>query len=112
MRELWIDAQLSPAIAGWLPEVLGLPVRALRDLGLRDADDPEIFQRAKAVQAGILTKDADFLILVGRHGPPPRVIWLTCGNTTNAALQLILTRHGGSLRAWLADGELPLIEIR
>ncbi len=33
-----------------------------------------------------LTKDADLAKMVERLGPPPRVIWLRCGNTSNAAL--------------------------
>jgi predicted nuclease of predicted toxin-antitoxin system len=28
--------------------------------------------------------------MVDRLGPPPAVIWLTCGNTSNAALRILL----------------------
>jgi len=34
---IWIDAQLSPALARWFDEVLGIRAIAVRDLGLRDA---------------------------------------------------------------------------
>ena len=54
----------------------------LRDLGLRDAEDEEIFQAAKAAGAVVLTKDADFRHLLDRFGPPPQVLWLTRGNTS------------------------------
>ncbi len=37
-----------------------------------------------------MTKDADFAEMVDRLGPPPAVIWLTCGNTSNAALRIFL----------------------
>jgi predicted nuclease of predicted toxin-antitoxin system len=40
---LWIDAQLSPAIAGWIRSELGFDAVAIRDIGLRDAEDAEIF---------------------------------------------------------------------
>ena len=48
----------------------------------------EIFHACPAEKAGgeELTKDADFAEMVERLGPPPSVIWLTCGNTSNAAL--------------------------
>lgn len=36
--KVWIDAQLSPAIARWLQETHGVDARALRDLGLRDSE--------------------------------------------------------------------------
>ena len=66
---------------------------------------------ARQHNAIILTKDADFSLLLNQLGQPPRVIWLTCGNTTNAILRDILVRHALELRAWIAGTE-PLIEIR
>jgi predicted nuclease of predicted toxin-antitoxin system len=110
MAAIWIDAQLSPACAHWLPGLIGLPAIALRDLGLRDADDADIFQQAAKADAIVLTKDADFVLLQTRHGPPPRLIWLTCGNTSNSELRTVCERHAAALRAWLVDGS-PLIEI-
>jgi predicted nuclease of predicted toxin-antitoxin system len=38
----------------------------------------------------MLTKDADFPEMVERLGPPAQVIWLTCGNTSNSALRVLL----------------------
>ncbi len=37
-----------------------------------------------------MTKDADFVGLLERLGPPPQVLWVTCGNTSNARLRQIL----------------------
>ncbi len=108
--EIWIDAQLSPSLAFWLGGVVGGSSKALRQIGLRDADDTEIFFRAKDQQAVILTKDADFVLLLQRHGPPPRIIWLTCGNTTNQYLRSLLVAKADVLKNWLKT-EDPLIEI-
>lgn len=83
----WIDAQLPPALAPWLHSTHGIDAVAVRDLGLRDADDAVIFQRARAADAIIVSKDADFVELVSRHGPPPRLLWVTCGNSTNERLR-------------------------
>ena len=49
----------------------------MRDLGLREAKDPEIFAAARLAEAIVLTKDADFVELVERLGPPPRLLWIT-----------------------------------
>lgn len=111
MAAVWVDAQVSPGLAGWLSDALGVPSHAVRDLGLRDADDVVIFARAREQSAIILTKDADFAVLLERRGPPPRIIWLTCGNTTNARLREIISGHAVALRLWMAGNE-PLIEIR
>jgi predicted nuclease of predicted toxin-antitoxin system len=60
---IWIDAHLSPAIAVWITSTFGILAVALRDLGLRDAEDPEIFEAAKAANVVLLTKDSDFVDL-------------------------------------------------
>nr|WP_274517683.1 MULTISPECIES: DUF5615 family PIN-like protein [Microcystis] len=83
---------------------------ALRDLGLRDAEDTEIFQVAKAQRAILMTKDSDFVDLVERLGSPPQIIWLTCGNTSNARLREILSETLPRALELLAAGE-TLVEI-
>lgn len=79
---IWIDAQLSPELARWITETFGLQAHAVRDLGLRDAQDSEIFQAARRAEAIVMTKDNDFAMLLERFGPPPQVLWITCGNTS------------------------------
>ena len=44
---IWIDAQISPAIAAWIRTHFAVNAVAVRDLGLRDAVDQEIFLAAK-----------------------------------------------------------------
>ena len=107
---LWLDAQLPPALAAWIAATFGIPTQAVRDLGLTTAKDPEIFQAARDVKAVLMTKDADFAELVERLGPPPQVLWVTCGNTTNARLQQILSKCMPEAIPRLKAGD-PLIEI-
>lgn len=84
---LWIDAQLSPALSPWVTQTFNnIQTVAVRELGMRDATDHEIFEAARKAQAAVLTKDRDFVHLLDRFGPPPQVIWITCGNTSNAHL--------------------------
>ncbi len=84
---IWLDAQLPPALAVWITATFGIATQAVRDLGLTTAKDPEIFQAARDAEAIVMTKDEDFAELVKRLGAPPQVLWVTCGNTTNAQLQ-------------------------
>jgi predicted nuclease of predicted toxin-antitoxin system len=90
MMLLWIDAQLSPAIATWISKTFATPAVPLRDLGLREATDREIFLAARREGAIVMTKDSDFVRLLENLGVPPKVIWITCGNTSNANLRKIL----------------------
>lgn len=82
---------MSPAVAEWISVNFSVPAVPLRDLGLRDATDRAIFFAARAASAILMTKDSDFLRLLDELGSPPKVIWLTCGNTSNARLRQILT---------------------
>ena len=108
---IWIDAQLSPAIAAWVTANFALSAHAVRDLGLREAADRAIFLSARGASVVVMTKDSDFVRLLEDLGPPPQVIWLTCGNTSNARLKQILTRALPQAIILLESGE-PLVEIR
>jgi predicted nuclease of predicted toxin-antitoxin system len=48
---LWIDAQLSPALAPWLSERFGVQAFSAKYLGHRDAEDAEIFRAAREAGA-------------------------------------------------------------
>lgn len=109
---LWLDAQLSPALAKWITEQF-TPIQAVpvRELGLRNADDREIFAQARSAGAVVMTKDRDFLHLLFEQGPPPQVIWLRVGNSSNQALQAVLLRTLEQALASLGNGE-PWVEVR
>lgn len=83
----WVDAQLPPNLADWLRWTFKVEAYALRELGLRDADDLEIFKRAQQEGIVLISKDSDFVELLLRQQPPPQLLWVTCGNTTNQRLQ-------------------------
>ena len=104
---IWIDAYLSPAISIWITATFGISALALRDIGLRDAEDAEIFEAAKAQGIIFITKDSD---LVNRFGQPPQIILLTCGNTSNDRLKEILSSKLSEALDLLNSGE-PLVEI-
>ncbi len=109
--KLWIDAQLSPALATWLSDRFGVEALAVRDVGLRNARDQEIFFAAREAGATILTKDADFVRLVEKHGPPPSVLWLTSGNTSNARVRELLDVVWPKAIQLLGQGE-TLVELQ
>ena len=110
--EIWIDAQLSPSLALWMNQRFsGLATaHSIRALGLRDSKDKDIFQRAKAQGAIVMTKDADFAALVQQFGAPPQIIWITAGNTTNTRMREILEKHFLTIVEMISNNEI-LIEI-
>ena len=63
MMIIWVDAHLSPAIATWITNTFGVTAVGLREIGLRDAEDPEIFEASRAQGVIVMTKDSDFVDL-------------------------------------------------
>jgi predicted nuclease of predicted toxin-antitoxin system len=97
-------------VAAWIKETFSVEAVAVRDLGLRGAKDVPIFDAARAAGAVVMTKDNDFVELLNRLGPPPQVLWVTCGNTSNARLCEILTRVMPTALKLLNQGD-RLVEI-
>jgi len=93
-----------------MAEELGVDAYSVKYLGLRDARDGEIFMAARASSAVVLTKDSDFVRLLHEHGPPPQILWITLGNTSNSRMKEVLRRTLPSALALLHRGE-PLVEI-
>lgn len=80
-----VDAQLPPALARALREA-GNDVQAVREIGLRDAEDSDIWDDAVATRTTIITKDQDFAERHLASRSAPVIFWLRIGNTSNRAL--------------------------
>ncbi len=109
--KIWVNAQLAPSIANWIAKTFAVEAVAVRDLALRDATNVAIFNAARDATAVVMTQDSDFVDLVNARGVPPQVIWLTCGNTSNARLQEILSTALPRVLELIAAGE-KVVEIK
>ena len=58
-----------------------------------------------------MTKDNDFCDLLYRLGPPPKIIWPTCGNTSNQGLKNILFKFLPQALD-IISGQEVLVEIK
>lgn len=108
--KLWLDAQLSPALASWITSSFSVQCIPVRDLQLRDATDRRIFLSARDAGAVLVSKDVDFLRLLEELGPPPQLIWVTCGNTSNRRLQALFQTAWPQIVSLLDAGE-PIVEL-
>ena len=107
---IWIDAHISPKVAAWLGRRFKVEMSSLLERGLEGATDHRIFAAARLARAVVMTKDDDFVALVRRRGPPPQIVWLTCGNTSNQRLRAIFTAEFPRVLSLLRAGE-ALVEI-
>ncbi len=107
---LWLDAQLPPVLAAFLGQRFDLEALPLREIGLRDAEDREIFEKARQQDVVLVSKDSDFVEMIQRLGPPPRLLWVTCGNVTNDHLCKLFDKLMPEALSMLEDGQ-KIIEI-
>lgn len=108
--KFWIDAQLSPALAPWIKNTFAVDAFSVQWLNLQEMSDRDIFLAARETEAIVITKDYDFVELLEQLGPPPQLIWIRCGNTSNAQMRHILFQSFPEALLLLQEGE-PLVEI-
>ncbi len=64
--------------------------KQIKELGLENNSDIEIWRFAKENNYTIVTFDADFFEISNLKGHPPKIIWLRTGNTTTENIIEIL----------------------
>jgi len=86
--------------------------KQVRELGLENSTDIEIFDFAKRNDFAIVTFDSDFCDLNIIRGFPPKIIWIRTGNTTTKNLENILRKKYDLIELFLNEdyGCLEIIE--
>lgn len=90
--KILFDQNISFRILKNLKEVWP-EAKQVRELGLENKTDREIWNFAKEYDYAIVTFDSDFFDLSNLFGIPPKIIWLRFGNrSTKSLTSLILSR--------------------
>ncbi len=79
--------------------------------GLTQAPDAAIWDYARLNAFTIVTLDADFFDLLSLYGPPPRVIWIRCGNRPTSFYENLLRARHARIAGWLQDPAAGGLEI-
>jgi len=77
--------------------------KQVRELGLENATDIEIFDYAKKNKFAIVTFDSDFCNLIVLKNSPPKIIWLRTGNTTTKNLEILLREKQEIIKIFLSE---------
>ena len=75
----------------------------VRRLGLEKATDRAVWDFARANEFVLVSFDSDFAELAALLGPPPKVIWLRCGNQPTAIIEALLRNQSEALAAFEVD---------
>ena len=77
----------------------------VREVGLENATDIQIWDYAKKNGMSIITFDADFYDFSLVKGHPPKIIWLRTGNKTTSNLEIILRKSYSLINNFLENAD-------
>lgn len=109
MRFLF-DQNISHRILSLLPEPF-LGSTSVKNEGLNNAYDRQIWDYARIHNYIIVTQDSDFNDLNTLFGFPPKIIWIRTGNLKTNAIADILVNNYADLEKFESDSELGCFEI-
>ena len=100
--KLLFDQNLSPRLSRLLADIYPQSVH-VREIGMREADDFEIWEYAKANGYAIVSKDSDFQQRSLLLGAPPKFIWLRVGNCTVKRTEDLLRSYSVAIHTFDLD---------
>lgn len=78
---------------------------------MANASDSSLWEYAKFNKFTLVSLDADFAEMAALLGPPPKVIWLRCGNQPTAVIETLLRDHSNAIGTFELDTAAACIEI-
>lgn len=81
----------------------------VRNVGLRAAEDQQVWEYARAQAFAIVSKDTDFRERSFVEGFPPKVIWLDVGNAGTAVIAELLRSERERIERFEMSDETSLL---
>ncbi len=91
-----ISYRVVKQLKSTLPDIVGV-----KEVGLLDADDFEIWEYARQQNYTVVTFDKDIPTIGSVRGFPPKIIWLRVGNTNNLKLISLITERMTEFQAFI-----------
>lgn len=100
--KLLFDQNLSPRLPKLLADIF--PGSAhIREFGMKEATDTQIWAYAKANGFAIVSKDSDFQARSLLLGHPPKFIWLRVGNCPVKTVEDLLRKYSVAIHTFDLD---------
>jgi len=75
----------------------------VREVGLKEAGDPLVWEYAKNNGLVVISKDSDFHQRSFLYGYPPKVVWVRLGNCSTADVERVLRANFETIKAFDED---------
>ncbi len=108
--KLLFDENLSHKLARRLAELFPDSVH-VRDVGLKAADDPVVWEYAKNNDLMIASKDSDMHQRSFVFGYPPKIVWVRLGNCSTSDVEKLLRKNFAVIKAFYEDGYASFLSL-
>lgn len=108
--KLLFDENLSPKLPRLLADIFPDSTH-VRDVGMKTADDPIIWDYARDNDFMIVSKDADMHDLSLVFGNPPKVVWLRLGNCSTRQVEALLRQEFDVIKLFYEDDFVSLLSL-
>jgi predicted nuclease of predicted toxin-antitoxin system len=108
--KLLFDENLSPKLPNCLSDLFPNSLH-VRDVGMKETNDPIVWNYAKVNNLMIVSKDMDMHDLSLVFGNPPKVIWLRLGNCSTFQVESALRREFNAIQLFYEDENLSLLAL-
>jgi len=103
-----LSYKLCKALAGEFPGC-----RHVREAGLSNGDDADVWNYAAANNLMAISKDQDFRQRAMLLGPPPKCIWIRLGNCSTADIASLLGKRASIIREFQrGEARLLILDAR
>ena len=108
--KLLFDQNISHRLISYIKDIYP-QARQVREIGLENASDKQIWEYAKENDFSIVTFDGDFYDFSLIWGHPPKIIWIRTYNQTTKNIEEILRKHVITFIDFQNDNHLACLEI-
>ncbi len=108
--KLLLDENLSHKLVRLLADLFPGSIH-VREVGLKAADDPVVWEYAKNNGLMIVSKDSDMHQRSFVFGYPPKVVWVRLGNCSTSDVERLLRRHFGAIEAFYEDDYASFLSL-
>lgn len=108
--KLLFDQNLSHKLALRLADLFPDSTH-VREIGLKEAEDPTVWEYAKQQNFMIVSKDADFHQRSFVFGFPPKVVWIRLGNCSTTDVEQIIRKNFVLIKMFAEDEEAAFLVL-
>ncbi len=109
--KLLFDQHLSHKLVAQLADEFPAS-QHVRNLGLKDGSDDQLWEFAKQEGFVVVTKDEDFHTRSVLRGHPPKVLWIRSGNCSAELVETLLRKNYSEIEKFVADPDTGFMVLR